>query len=294
MPLALVTGASGYIGQRLVYLLLKRGWRIDAACGRAGAPKNQEKISWISNDPKSLSRAITESNPDIIIHLATLYIKDHKTEDIPALIDSNITFITHLADAAAQAGCKKFINIGTAWQHAQDGSYQPANLYAATKQASESIIAFYQNAGLLDPIHLHLFDTYGPNDPRPKIFNLLQKTAMLNGCLEMSPGDQILDLLHVDDAAAAIAHAADCHMMNKLKSGTVFGISSGRPLKLKELVELWITSTGINVNIKWGALPYRTREVMRPWEDPQALPHWKPIIAHEIGFRTTFSTTTKA
>ena len=71
------------------------------------------------------------------------------------------------------AGCYRMVNTGTSWQHYENSDHRPSNLYAATKQAFEEILNFYATAYPLRVCSLHLSDTYGPNDIRPKLFGFL-------------------------------------------------------------------------------------------------------------------------
>jgi hypothetical protein len=54
---------------------------------------------------------------------------------------------------------------------------------------------------------------------------------------------------------------------------------------LREVVQLYCSVTGRDVQVVWGGRPYRDREVMIPWTgDP--LPGWRPQIALADGLRT--------
>ena len=90
-------------------------------------------------------------------------------------------------------GVSKIINTGTFWQHYENREYSPTCLYAATKQAFESILHYYVEAKFLMIITLILFDSYGPSDPRPKLFSLLQEARQSEKVIAMSPGEQKID-----------------------------------------------------------------------------------------------------
>lgn len=77
---------------------------------------------------------------------------------------------------------------------------------------------YYIEASGLRVITLKLFDTYGPDDPRPKLMNLIQRMAMDNQPLAMSPGEQQIDLVHVEDVVRAFMVASE-----RLLAGEVTG-----------------------------------------------------------------------
>jgi nucleoside-diphosphate-sugar epimerase len=215
----------------------------------------------------------------VVFHLASLFIAEHRSDQVTDLINSNLLFGTQLAEACARTGVKRFINTGTSWQHYRSDTYDPVCLYAATKQAFEDILDFYANAFSICVTTLKLFDTYGPDDPRPKLVNLLVK-AMENGeALDMSPGEQFLDLVHIDDVTRAFAICAQ-----QLIDGTSnkpherYAVSSNSPLSVRQLVALIEQVSGKVIKVAFGARPYREREVMAPWQGGMTPPGWHPQI----------------
>ena len=101
----------------------------------------------------------------------------------------------------------------------------------------------------------------------------------------MSPGEQLIDLVHIDDVVQAFLIAAGC--LDRQPAGTheTYAVSSGSPLPLRQLVELYRQITGTDVRVHWGGRPYRPREVMVPWNAGKLLPGWQPRISLEEGLR---------
>ncbi|WP_144034102.1 NAD-dependent epimerase/dehydratase family protein [Sporomusa silvacetica] len=64
-------------------------------------------------------------------------------------------------------------------------------MYTATKQALESLSRYYTQTTSMRMITLKLLDTYGPNDPRPKLFSLLNRIAQTGETLDMSGGQMV-------------------------------------------------------------------------------------------------------
>lgn len=278
---ALVTGATGYIGSKLCQRLLAEGWEVEVLVRPSGRPLPESlagKVGLRTHDgsTESLLGSVAESKPDVVFHLASLFIAEHRSEQVTDLITSNVLFGTQLIEACARAGVQRFINTGTSWQHYRSDAYDPVCLYAATKQAFEDILDFYADAFGIRVVTLKLFDTYGPDDPRPKLVNLLLKALRTGEAIGISPGEQLLDLVHIDDVTRAFAVSAQ-HLLDGRSppSHKRYAVASGNPISVRQLVALLEQVSGKALNVTFGARPYREREVMRPWRAGQQLPHWR-------------------
>jgi nucleoside-diphosphate-sugar epimerase len=284
----LVTGATGYIGSNLVRHLLAEGWDVHIVI----RPNSDlqvlgtelDKLTVHSHDGTSsgMVDVLANAKPDIVFHLASLFLAQHQTDDVEALISCNLLFPTQLLEAMAATDVRYLVNTGTSWQHYEDKAYNPVNLYAATKQAFEDILTYYIEAHYLKATTLVLFDTYGPNDPRAKLIPLLLKTAYSKQPVSMSPGEQSIDLVYIDDVVRAYSLAA--HALEIQVDGhTRYGVSSGAPIRLIDLVVAFQNATQATLPITFGGRPYRAREVMFPWTNYQSVPGWRPFVSLDRG-----------
>jgi nucleoside-diphosphate-sugar epimerase len=288
----LVSGASGFVGSRLARLLADEGHSVsvivrpNSDLSQLAPVLNRITVHRVDSEPGALSGIMAAEHPDVVFHLATHFVFDHKPEDVEALVASNVLFPVQLADAMARNGVRFLVNTGSAWQHFRDADYDPVCLHAATKQAFEDLLAYFVSAGKIECITLKLNDTYGPGDPRRKIFTLLRESALNRSSLKMSAGEQLIDIVHIDDVTAAFVAAAE-----RLVEGAVAGrhedyvVSSGRPLSLRKLVELYLQLSGTQLAVEWGARSYRDREVMVPWRKGKPVPGWSPRIPLEAGLK---------
>jgi nucleoside-diphosphate-sugar epimerase len=288
----LITGATGFIGRHLASALNKQGHKVNALVRESSVIPNELNGSLIHrfHENSELHKIVSGIKPEVVIHLASLYLAEHKADDIDSLCDSNITFGTHLAEAAWQCGCRRFISAGTAWQNFKDRKGIAANLYAATKEGFESILKYYADARSLEVVILKLYDTYGSGDPRGKLLSVLRKNAGTDSVLQLSKGEQIIDLLHIHDVVAAFEKALTWNRTSRaIGSFNDFYLTSNQRLSLKELISLCERVSGKQLNIDWGARPYRDREVMVPWDQGPIFPGWAPSISLESGLRQFFS-----
>lgn len=287
----LLTGASGFVGGHLVKRLLEEEHEVHVLVRPStdldifGSGLDRIASHVYRGTTGNMIELVETARPDAVIHLASLFLGEHKVENVDDLIASNVLLSTQLAEAMVANDVESLINVGTSWQHYEDGDYDPVNLYAATKQAFRSILSYYVEVSNLKVINLELFDTFGPDDQRGKIFSLLDRLTTSGDSLSMSPGDQQINPVYIDDVSAAFVIA-----LHRLRTGTVqkeetYSVRSDNPVNLRELVEIYETVTGIPLKIEWGGRPYRDREVMLPWTRGETLPGWKTEVSLQEGIK---------
>jgi nucleoside-diphosphate-sugar epimerase len=280
---ALITGATGYIGSNLTRHLLAEGWGVDVVvrpssnCKLLDVVRGSITIHYHDGTSIGMASILCTTKPDVVFHLASLTLVQHTTDDIEGLIKSNLLFSTQLVEAMSVNGVHNLINTGTIWQHLGGKNYSPVNLYAATKRAFEAILQYYIEARGLRVITLKLSDTYGPEDPRPKLINLLRSVAQDNHSLSMSPGYQIIDLVHINDVVSAFIEAVTRLMDGHVACHEQYVVSSDDPLTVRDLVGKFENVLGRKLPIEWGGRPSRQREMMEPWQGTR-LPNWSPSI----------------
>jgi nucleoside-diphosphate-sugar epimerase len=285
----IVTGATGFVGSNLVRYLVRKDIKVhvivreDSELKILGAVISEIEVYRYDNEINSLIDYFKFVKPTIVFHLASNFIAEHDSHQIDSLIQSNINFGLHILEAMKVSGVQQLINTGTSWQHFKNDEYNPVCLYAATKQAFESLIEYYIQAENFKVITLKLFDTYGENDTRPKLINLLNKFADEHTELKMSPGEQILNLVHIDDVCEAFYIGSKIIDSPTYHGHNSYALSSNKNYKLKEVIELFEKVSGKKINVIWGGKPYRKREVMSIWDNGEKLPFWTPRVSLHDG-----------
>jgi len=287
----LVTGGSGYIGSRLCRRLVEDGHSVslllpaEATLEQLGETVQHVVIHRDADSWDGIFTAVRNSHPDPVFHLASLVLTNHEPDQVGPLVRSNIQFGAELVEAMTLVGVSRLVVAGTSWQHYGDAGYDPVNLYAATKQAFEDLLTFWSNTTLLRTVILKLTDVYGPDDPRPKLIPLLLRLAAEGGDAALTPGEQFVDMVHVDDVVEAFRVAGA--RADTLAAGAreTYAVSSGSPIRLRQLVDEFETVLGRPLQIQWGGRPYRPREMMHPWSKGRALPGWTPTTSLRDGFR---------
>ena len=102
----------------------------------------------------------------------------------------------------------------------------------------------------------------------------------------MSPGEQLLDLVHIDDVTCAFSLCTQRLLLDQVQQPHErYAVSSGRPLSMRQLVALLEQLSGKRLNVTFGARPYRTREVMRPPRVGAKLLGWEPQVGLQDGLK---------
>jgi nucleoside-diphosphate-sugar epimerase len=285
---ALVTGATGFIGGLLARRLVEEGWDVHVIV-RPGS-RNVDldglpSVVHVDDGLSPLHSIVAAAAPNVCFHLAGYFVGTHSDADIAPLVTDNLLFGTRLADALAALGGCRMVNAGSYWQNAGGNSFHPVALYAATKQAYQDILQYYVESGGLQVVTLKFFETYGPGDRRPKLVNLLLNAAATQKTLGISPGDQLIDLVHVDDAVGACLAAIHSFTTPSSPFPASYAITSGAPLHLRDLVDRIERIIGRNVPVEWGSRSYRWREMMEPWDVAPVLPGWRPEVPLDKGVR---------
>lgn len=289
MKRILITGITGYVGSHLARALLPD-------CEIFGLVREplrteyiadiQERIHLLTVDDSyaSIEAAIRKAQPGLVYHLAAYYTRDHGPEATPALVASNITFGAYLLEAMSACGCPALVYASTVMAHCGGKDYRPLNLYSATKQAFSDLLAYYTDAGLMRAVTLVLSDTYGPDDRRPKVLNLIRNAAQKGETIALSNGEQDYDVVHIHDVARAFCMAGEQLFQWKDWKNETFQICADAPLPLHQTVELMLKANGWpDGSVAWGQRLDAEREIWKAIRLYPTLPGWKPQVSIETG-----------
>jgi UDP-glucose 4-epimerase len=108
--------------------------------------------------------------------------------------------------------------------------------------------------------------------------------SLLSGSApDLSPCEQFWDFLHVRDAAKAFVSIAES------QAEGIYNLGSGSAPKLKDTIETIQRLCLTDIQPNFGALPYRSRQIMHLEADISKLTsrtQWKPEISLEEGIQS--------
>lgn len=290
MKCAFITGISGYIGSHLARDLLKKGYKV---CGLVRQPLHTEYLTAFRNrinlftydgSYESVLQAVKASKPDVVYHMATYYAVCHSSDQITEMCRCNLILGNYVLEAMKTCRIENIVYPSTASCHYDNESYNPLNLYAATKQAFSDVMRYYTEACGVRSITLALTDSYGPNDNRPKVLNLIKKAYCEDQSIGLSDGKQIYDVLYIDDIIHALELAGDLLERQK-ENSSAYQIYSRNPLSLRETVDLLQKTAGARIEVKWGARPQAARSLRGKIRVDPLLPEWQAQISLEEGLK---------
>ena len=250
MSKILLTGSSGFIGSNLlenfsknneITLVVRKNVK-----KKIKSNKNIKIIKF--NDYDELHSKLKKIKIDIVIHCATHYVKNHNYKDINKLIESNVLLGNVILENIKIMKVKKFINFSTVLE----GNFKIngfINLYSTYKKAFSSILNYYK---ITNPqtkfFELMLSDTYGNNDQRQKLINILRKNYQKNITTRIASKNLYLNLLNVDDIVSAVEKILNI----KIKPGK-FVLKNTRNYKVFDIIKFLNKKSKKKIKIIWNS-----------------------------------------
>ncbi len=279
----LITGATGYIGRRVVRKLSQSHSHniltINRDVEKAKSMLAFDNCTHVTLQDKN---AILAFQPEVVLHLATFSTSSSNTEIIAPIIDANITYGVKLLDILTQASSiKMFVNVGTFAEYRLGPDKQKsAYLYSATKSAFRHFLDFYADAYAFKYITAVPYTVYGGEDTAKKLIDYMVDSIDAPTAVDMTKGEQVLDFIHVDDVVNFFLYIVENH--SSRPSHEEIHLGTGVGTRVRDLATLIEETHQVRCNINWGGREYRPLDVMRA-----VAPHnniaWKPSISLQQG-----------
>ncbi len=248
MKKILLTGSTGFIGSELLKNLSKN-YKIYVTLRKKTKKnfihKNIIKIYFSSF--QNLNDKIEKLKINTVIHCATHYVKKHDFKDIKKLSDSNILFGNIILENLEKMGVKTFINFSTVWENFNGKKDNYYNLYSAYKSSFKNIINFYKKKFVKTKfINLVISDTFGENDKRKKIINLLKINYKKRVITKLISKNLYMNLLNVID----INNAVRLILKKNYKSGTYL-LKNESDFKVSDIIDGINKHSNKRIKIRW-------------------------------------------
>ena len=236
--LAVITGATGFIGRAVCARFAAAGWKV-RGIARNIPPQGMKDVELHALDLETADSLPVLKNADLVIHLAgRAHMLEEKSDDPHAAFQSaNSTATAHLAQAAAKAGVRRFIFASTAKVHGEESpgrpftehdAPNPLDDYAHSKWNAEQRLRHI----LPDSIILRPPLVYGPGVGA----NFLRLMRLVERSIP-------LPLASVENSRSLVSvqNLADCMLAcatHKDASGKTFLVSDGEDVSTPQLLRM--------------------------------------------------------
>lgn len=299
----LVTGAAGFLGERLLRLGVEQGAHVVALCHRRTPPVLPgpafTQVLADIRDPHAVRRAMLEVRPDILIHGAALVSSRPDPELLQPMLDTHVRGAAHVLEAAYRCGTRRVVLIGSSGEYgaakspcSEQGPALPLEPYGLTKLLATELALGYQRAFGLCCTVIRPFLIYGPGETEGRLLPCLWR-AVLQGAraIDLTEGDQQRDFVYVDDVAEGILRAA----VTPAASGEVLNLGTGQPQRVRDVVTQALAIAadegGAPLEPRFGALAHRPGEPRVLYADTahlRAVLGWTPTTPLAEGLRRSW------
>ena len=263
----IVTGATGFVGQHFVPLLINAGFDVLAVSrddARASSFDWFNKVRWIQHDiGKDRWTAELEQNC-ALVHLAWPNLPNYNEMfHLEANLPQSYMFIKDLVDR----GVAEVLVAGTCFEYGH--VYGPINASSQCVPTTPYGIAKNVLRQQLEQLSLkrsftlqwaRLFYMYGTGqNPQSLPAQLDASIKRGDKSFNLSGGEQLRDYLSVEDAAHQLLN-----LMLSKSVGAV-NVCSGEPVSIRRFVENYVACRGSSIQLNFGYYPYPVHEPMAFW-----------------------------
>ncbi len=241
----LVTGATGFLGGPVTRALIEAGHEVH------GIARNGESDAFVVHrvdmlDTKATEAVVADLAPTHLVHLAWTTSHGLFWRD-PANLDWAAATMS-LVRSFQQSGGRRAVLVGSCAEYdwSRAGPYAeaaagpaPETLYGAAKLATGlATTAFGAETGI-ELAWARLFHLYGPGEDAQRVVPLLFDAASRGMPLQLDHHGNVVDLMHIDDAADALVEVLHSDLVGPVN------VATGTPTTLGSVARLVSDLVGV-------------------------------------------------
>jgi len=288
----LVTGATGFIGRRVLSLLAAgRASVIHALSRRPLADGDARWHEADLSDHERVRRILAEVRPTHLLHLAwdTAHGSYYTSPDnVRWLADSLV-----LVDAFIRMGGRRLVGAGSAAEYdlttgadlsEATTALRPNGLYGECKKSLWEVCSRYARQAGIGSAWGRIFFCYGPGEDPSRTVPTLIRRLLRGDRVPFQEGLGYRDYVHVDDVAEAFA------MLTTSDLNGAVNIGSGQAVRLRDLAARIATEVGRPEALRFGEVPTPQYEPARVVADVARVTSelgWRPRRSLAEGIRET-------
>lgn len=257
----LVTGGSGFVGRACLARLAERGYEVHGVARTA--PSWAPETQWHRCDlfdAVGVAALLAEVRPTHLLHLAWVTEPERYRRS-----GENFGWVRAslgLVEAFGRNGGKRVVAAGSCAEYdllhgicsESATPLAPATPYGVCKHALQLMLSSAAELSDFSAAWGRLFFLYGPHEHPARLVSSVTRALLAGREAACTPGNQVRDYLHVDDAAAALVA-----LLDSVATGP-FNVASGRPVAVGDLALMVGESCGRPDLLRLGALRARSDE----------------------------------
>lgn len=278
-----VTGASGFVGKHVLAALRTHDAEIYAVTRDASRLSNRidSSIRIVEMDIyRPAANAFEQLGcPDVLIHLAWDGLPNYKSlHHFETEMPRQYNFLKGLVES----GLPSMLVTGTCFEYgmqsgklSEDMLAQPNNPYGYAKNALRQQLQFLQSTRPFELTWARLFYMYGEGQAASSLYSQLKAAALRGDKLfNMSGGEQLRDYLPIEEVSKLIVDLC----MHPNGAGLV-NLCNGHPISIRRLVEGWVKTLEMDIELNLGHYPYPDYEPMAFWGDRNKIEQTLGLLA---------------
>ncbi len=286
----LIVGGTGFIGFFLAQMCLRKNWKVFSFS------KNLPKKIRYLKEVKYLTGDIARKKDLKVLPLSFDYVVnlggyvDHKNKS--KTYNSHFKGCKNLSNLFLNTKIKSFVQLGSSGEygmlsspHKENMVGNPKSIYSKSKfLASKHLINLYQKNKFPVTV-LRLYQAYGPRQDINRFIPIVIEACIKKASFDCSDGKQLRDFVHVYDVVKSILKCLN----NKKAKGEIINIGSGKPKKIKDIINLLIKKLN-GGKPKFGKIKLRKDEIIKIYPDiskAKKILRWSPKINFNDGLQDT-------
>lgn len=283
----LLTGATGFLGSRLLAALLSHGHSVIAV---KRSTSSTAKITTLLDHSAMRLFDIDTTDPtvlfddgsiDTIIHTATEY--GRGATPLYGILDANLILPLRLAEFGMLRGLRCFINTDSFFNKGGNSYSNLLNYSLSKKSLLIWLDKLSANLKIINVVVEHL---YGPGDSDSKfVESVIQRVAVEKAPhIALTHGHQRRDFVFLDDVVQAYLRLVEYGRTQDFRFET-FELGTGETIQVRDFVSLVKDLSASPTELGFGDIAYRPDEIMYSAADISRLERlgWTPTVTARDG-----------
>ena len=298
MKTAIVTGANGFIGSKLVNKLVEKNYKVYAIIkdqkeniSHIENSKNVKIIYCGLNEINKLNELIDEESIDIFFHLAWAGVSTTFKNNFDIQFE-NVKFAYNAICSAESLHCKKFVSTGSASECAYATKMingrnlpSPSDLYSVSKISARYYSMIFAKQHHMEFNWCLITSLYGPGRKDNNILTYAITSLLKNESPNFTKLEQKWNYIYIDDLINALYLIGE-----KGKNMETYAVGSYENKPLSTYIKQIATIINPDIKLNIGAVPYKTNRIDNSIMDITKLHNdtgFVPQINFEEGIRKT-------